>query len=102
MKRCTVDALVHSVETIWRSSDLNNVMTNVFKKLRVVFCNILKANGGNDLVEDNRGVKKRNVKLEHVLKDIERDNMTNDQRIDLQNFDGFRDEEEGVAQIMLV
>ena len=31
LKRCTVDALVHSVETIWRSSDLNNVMTKVFK-----------------------------------------------------------------------
>ena len=103
LKRCTVDELVHSIETIWRSSDLNNVMTNVFNKLRVVFCNILKANGGNDLVEDNRGAKKRNVKLEDVLKDIERENMTDhDETVDLQNFDGFTDEEEGGAQIMLV
>ena len=85
LKRCTVDALVHSVETIWRSSDLNNVMTKVFKKLGVVFCNILKANGRNNLVEDNRSTKKSKVKLEDVLKDIETNNVISNVVINLQN-----------------
>ena len=77
-------------------------MTKVFKKLGVVFCNILKANGRNNLVEDYRSTKKSKVKLEDVLKDIETNDVINNVVINLQNFDGFTDEEEGVAQIMLV
>ena len=53
-------------------------------------------------MEDNRSTKKSKVKLEDVLKDIETNNVINNVVINLQNFDGFTDEEEGVAQIMLM
>ena len=101
LKRCTAEALVHSVQTIWNSSDLDAVMTKVFNKLRVVFCNILNGNGGNDLVEENRGEKNRSIKLEKVMRDLEKANTNNDV-ITLHDYDGFSEEDEGFAQIQLI
>ena len=101
LKRCTAEALVHSVQTIWNSSDLDAVMTKVFNKLRVVFCNILNGNGANDLVEENRGEKNRSIKLEKVMRDLEKANTNNDV-ITLHDYDGFSEEDEGFAQIQLI
>ena len=66
MKRATVTALTNTVMETWRGGDLNRVLTSVFGCLKVVLCNILKGGGGNELVEENRGVKHRNIKIEKV------------------------------------
>ena len=55
----------------WNSSDLNKILTNVFLNLRIVLCNILRGNGGNDQVEEYRGVKHRKVKIENVIRELE-------------------------------
>ena len=92
---------MHSVEKIWESCDLDTVMAKVFNKLRVVFCNILRGDGSNDLVKENRGKKNRNMKLEAIIKEIKRD--TDDcETINLQDYNGFAEEEEGIAQIQLI
>ena len=57
LRRCTTKALHNTVMAMWNSTDLNQTMLNVFGRLKVVMCNILKGGGGNDLVEDNRGIK---------------------------------------------
>ena len=92
---------MHSVEKIWESCDLDTVMAKVFDKLRVIFCNILRGDGSNDLVKENRGKKNRNVKLEEIIKQIERDN-NDGKTINLQDCNGFAKEEEGIAQIQLI
>ena len=65
--------------------------------MKVVFCNILRGGGGNNLVEENRGKKYSNVKIEKVLRELENADEEN-QIVDLLNYDGF-DEEEGIHQI---
>ena len=64
LKRCSVSVLERTVMTTWNSSDLNQQMANFFERLKVVLCNILKGNGGNDLVEENRELKGRAIKIE--------------------------------------
>ena len=46
------------------------MLTNVFARLNVVLCNILKGNGGNDLVEDTQGKKGKGIKIEQILKEL--------------------------------
>ena len=53
LKRATAEALVNSVFDVWQNDKLNSIMVKVFDKLKVVFCNILKGDGLNDLVEKN-------------------------------------------------
>ena len=57
LKRSTTHALVNSVNEVWNTSELDECLIRVFQKLKVVFCNILRGGGGNDLVEANRGKK---------------------------------------------
>ena len=66
--------------------------------MKVVFCNILRGGGGNDLVEANRGKKHRNIKVEKVLRQIENENEDNDV-IDLLNYDEFDEVKESIHQI---
>ena len=91
LKRSTTLALVESVEQVWNGVDLGLVMTKVFNKLNVVLCNILRGEGGNDLVEENRGMKKANIKIEKGIREIEKEKST--QQVDLLDFDGFVDED---------
>ena len=67
-------------------------------KVESCFCNILRGGGGNDLVEENRGKKHSNIKIEKVLRELENENKEN-QVVNLLNYDGFDDEEEGIYPI---
>ena len=80
LKRSTTQALTNTVMDTWQSTDLDTMLTNVFCRLKVVLCNILRGNGGNDKVEEYRGVKHRDIKIENVIKEIqtENDNTQND------------------------
>ena len=81
LKRSTTQALTNTVMDTWNSTDLDTMLTNVFGRLKVVLCNILRGNGGNDKVEEYRGVKHRDVKIENVIKEIQTQN--NDRQNDL-------------------
>jgi len=59
---------VNTVNETWTSSNLDQMLINVFGRLKVVFCNILKGGGRNDLVEEVRGVKQRNVKVKSIIR----------------------------------
>ena len=85
LKRCTTDALVRTVMHTWESTDLDRILSNVFNRLRVVLCNILKGNGNNDCVEENRGVSGRMVKIENAIKKLAT-RETDDEVVDVQNF----------------
>ena len=54
------------------------MLTNVFARLKVVLCNILKGDGGNDLVEDTRGKKGKGIKIEQILKELGGNNEEED------------------------
>ena len=82
--RSTTKALQNTVMQTWECTDLDQVLMNVFGRLKVVLCNILKAGGKNTMVEENRGVNGRGVKIEHVIKELE--NGTEDSVVDLRNF----------------
>ena len=55
----------------------------MFGRLKVVFCNILKGGGRNDLVEEARGVKHRDVKVESIIREMQ-DNI-DDEVVELQD-----------------
>ena len=57
MKRCHTDALVRSVMDTWVNGSLDDVISKVFKRLKKVLCLINEGEGGNDLVETQRGPK---------------------------------------------
>ena len=67
LKQSTTLALTNTVIDTWNSSDLNDMLTKVFNRLKVVLCNILRGKGGNDKVEDYRAVKYSQVKIENVI-----------------------------------
>ena len=67
MRRSTKKALMASIQETWDAAELDGVLTKVFIKLKVVLCNILRAKGGNDLVEEFRGKKYSAVKIEDIL-----------------------------------
>ena len=56
-----------SIQETWDAAELDGVLTKIFMKLKVVLCNILRAKGGNDLVEEFRGKKCSAVKIEEIL-----------------------------------
>ena len=66
-------------------------MVNVFEKLKVVFCNVLQSNGGNDLVEEYRGKEEKKIRIEKILKDMD-DNIETHNDIDLHDHEGFVDD----------
>ena len=73
LKRCNANALVNSVMRTWEEGHLDHVMTKVFLRLKPVLCNIIEANCGNDLMESKRGVKHRNIKIEDVIRTMQKD-----------------------------
>ena len=68
LKRCNATALVNSVMKTWVDGHLDHAITKVFLRLKPVLCNILEANGANDLVESKRGLKNKKIKIEDVIK----------------------------------
>ena len=100
LKRCTTQALHNSVMDVWNTNDLDQVMVNVFDKLKVVFCNILRSNGGNDLVEEYRGKEGKKIKIEKIIKDMNDAIDTHDD-IDLNDHEGFVDDDDD-AQVQFV
>ena len=56
MKRCQHDALAKSAETAWESCLDQGAFSRVFKRLRVVLTCIVDDKGGNEKVEEKRGV----------------------------------------------
>ena len=80
LKRCNASALVNSVMRTWEDGDLDGVITKVYRRLKPVLCNIIEANGANDLVESKRGEKFKNIKLENVIQKMQ---QQNDETVDL-------------------
>ena len=80
LKRCNASALVNSVMRTWEDGDLDGVIAKVYRRLKPVLCNIIEANGANDLVESKRGVKHQKIKVEHIIRSMEQDdeNVEND------------------------
>ena len=55
MRCCDVEALVRSVYETWEEGELNEVITKVFNRLKIVLVLIIEGDGGNELVETKRG-----------------------------------------------
>ena len=49
-----------------------DLLVRFFLRLNNVLCCILEAGGGNDLVETKRGIKNKGIKLEEVIRRIEK------------------------------
>ena len=69
----------------WESTDITNMITNIFTRLQTVLCNILKGGGGNNHVEKNRGVSGRKIKIEKEILELRECNKI--EVIDLRNFE---------------
>ena len=63
MKRCEVNALARLVKDTWDNGHLDDMNTRVFNRLRNFLVLINEAKGKNDLVEEKRGKKFRNLDL---------------------------------------
>lgn len=57
MRRCEVNALVASVMETWENGHLDESISKVFSRLKIVLHLIHEAKGRNDLVETKRGKK---------------------------------------------
>jgi len=64
MKRCSIDALVNTVNLTWTDDSLDKSIKNVFLRLEKVICLINEGDGANDLVETKRGVKNKSMKFD--------------------------------------
>ena len=64
MKRCSIDALVNTVNRTWNDDSLDRSINNVFIRLQKVLCLINEGDGGNNLVETKRGVKNKDLKFD--------------------------------------
>lgn len=73
LKRFNANALVNSVIQTWEEGHLDIAISNVYKRLKPVLCNIVEANNANDLVESKRGVKHKNIKVEDILRLMQQD-----------------------------
>ena len=56
----------------WEDGNLDHSITKVLLRLKPVLFNILEANGSNDLVESKRGKKYANIKMEDILRDMQK------------------------------
>ena len=83
MRRCSVDALVNSVNATWNNTSLDRCITNVFTRLEKVICLINEGDGGNDLVETKRGTKYSDMKFnfDMNLRKIMKDNANETTRL---------------------
>ena len=81
LRRSTTTALENTVMQTWTSTDLNQVLlTNVFG-----LCNILKGKGDNTLVEEDRGLSGKNIKIESTIRVLDKD--IEKETVDLHNFE---------------
>ena len=67
LKRSDTNALVRTVNDVWREGNMNRVITNVFDRIKRVLNLINEGEGGNDYVETKRGVKFENMKFDYNL-----------------------------------
>ena len=58
---------------IWNSLDLNEMLTHVFLRFKVVLYNILRGKEGNDKIEEHRGVKHCKIKIKNVIYGLEKE-----------------------------
>ena len=56
------------------------MLTNVFAHMHIVLCNILEGDGGNEMVEENRGVKGWRIKIEDALQHLLKRNEGNEEQ----------------------
>lgn len=57
LKRYNNNALVNLVIQTWDNIDLDKTIAKVVRKLEPILCNVLDANGANNLVEIKRSIK---------------------------------------------
>jgi len=67
MKHCHLDALVNTVNHIWNIGKLDQIIGKVFSRLEKMLALIIEGKGGNDCVEDKRGVKYQDLKFDFNL-----------------------------------
>ena len=94
MRCCAVESLVRSVYETWEKGELNEVITKLFNRLKIVLVLIIKGDGGNDLVETKRGKGVCNLdltteELDDINIDDYQNNINNRQR-NYQNLDQSR------------
>ena len=78
------EVLVETVNGVWAEVTSVEAFTNVFERLPIIYNNIRRNYGGNDLVESNRGKAAK----ENTLGDV----------VDLQLFELDEEEDEVVAE----
>ena len=54
MRCCAVEALVRSVYETWEKGELNEVITKLFNRLKIVLVLIIEGDNGNESVETKR------------------------------------------------
>ena len=69
-KRYNVESLVNTVMQTWKTGKLDDTITKVHDRLKIVPSLIVEGNGANDFVETKRGVKWRNTTLPMNLEPI--------------------------------
>ena len=82
------------------TNNLDQVLVKVSDELKVVFCNILQGNRGNDMLKENRGKEGRKIKIENVSRELDADSETN-KDIDLNNHEEVVDDDDD-AQIQFI
>ena len=56
----------------WENGHLDSSISKVFHRLKPVLCNIRESNGSNDLVESKRGKQHQSIKMEDVIKSMQK------------------------------
>ena len=88
---CAVEALVRSVYETQEKGELNEVITKVFNRLKIILVLIIEGDGGNELVETKRGKGFCNLDLTiEELDDIDYQNNIKNRQIVYQNLDQSR------------
>ena len=58
-KRCQYEALVDTVHNVWKGVTRVQAFKNCFDKIPLIYNNLCRSMGGNNLVQSNRGSKAR-------------------------------------------
>ena len=91
-RRCQADALAWSIEDSWNNYLSPQAFANVFNRLRVVLACIVDGKGGNDKVEEKRGVLHREATIidlteEYTTTSNNENENENNNILSLQNID---------------
>ena len=87
-RRCQADALAKSVEDSWNNYLSPQAFANVFNRLRVVLTCIIDGKGGNDKVEEKRGILHREATIIDLTEEEDTtNNNENNNILSLQNLD---------------